>query len=358
MRGLSIVLGLSLLVGCTHEPLSEGLPVQNHHWGDEPKIQFLGVGGWLIHWRGEGLLLAPSYTNPASLGIPGIPPALVVADNEKVDRHMPPAADVTMLLVGHAHYDHLLDVPRVVDKHTPKAVVYGSETVKHILHAAKNSSGQRIFGAGAVVVPSQQQITDHRDPSRPGTWFYSDGKVITDGDVNGANSVGSIRVMPIRSMHAGHLFGHNFIPGEYDWDLDDLPTGLLDWRLGEVTLAWMIDLLGEDGRPVYRIHYQDSAAEPPWGFPPIISDSKRVDVEILCGGGWNQVSYYPTGLLRVTKPRLVLLGHWENFFGNDLGEPARTIPLLGYKGLLEQLKPYNVVVPEPFSDILLPPPME
>lgn len=56
----------------------------------------------------------------------------------------------------------------------------------------------------------------------------------------------------------------------------------------------------------------------------------------------------------MTKPRLVLLGHWENFFGNDLGEPARTIPLLGYKGLLEQLKPYNVVVPEPFSDILLP----
>ncbi|EPQ8792507.1 hypothetical protein ACUW0S_005478, partial [Pseudomonas aeruginosa] len=95
---------MSLLVGCTHEPLSEGLPVQNHHWGDEPKIQFLGVGGWLIHWRGEGLLLAPSYTNPASLGIPGIPPARVVADNEKVDRHMPPAADVTMLLVGHAHY--------------------------------------------------------------------------------------------------------------------------------------------------------------------------------------------------------------------------------------------------------------
>nr|EKW5582264.1 hypothetical protein [Pseudomonas aeruginosa] len=142
-------------------------------------------------------MLAPSYTNPASLGIPGIPPARVVADNEKVDRHMPPAADVTMLLVGHAHYDHLLDVPRVVDKHSPKAVVYGSETVKHILHAAKNSSGQRIFGAGAVVVPSQQQITDHRDPSRPGTWFYSDGKVITDGDVNGANSVGSIRVMPI-----------------------------------------------------------------------------------------------------------------------------------------------------------------
>lgn len=36
MRGLSILRGLGLLVGCTHEPLSEGLPVQNHHWGDHP----------------------------------------------------------------------------------------------------------------------------------------------------------------------------------------------------------------------------------------------------------------------------------------------------------------------------------
>jgi hypothetical protein len=354
MRTLTFLAFLAL-IGCTHDPASEGLHIQNQHGLAEPKIQFLGVGGWLLHWRGEGLLLAPSFTNPATLGLLGMPPARVKADNAKIDHYMPPAADVSMILVGHAHYDHLLDVPRIVEKHAPDAKVYGSATVKHILSAAKTDPKAKIFGPDSIIVPTPDQITDHTTPSRPGTWFYSKKGFLRDGETSTQPLEGAIRVMPIESMHAGHIFRHNFIPGEYDTDLDELPDGLLDWRLGEVTLAWMIDLLGEDGRPVYRIHYQDSAAQPTWGFPPLIADSKPVDVEILCGGSWNQVDNYPAGLLRVTRPRLVLLGHWENFFGNDLDKRARTIPLLDYEGLLDRLKPYNLVVPEPFSEVALPP---
>ncbi|MNN33293.1 hypothetical protein D3C81_1470460 [compost metagenome] len=122
-----------------------------------------------------------------------------------------------------------------------------------------------------------------------------------------------------------------------------------------MTLAWVIDLLGDDGKPMYRIHYQDSAAEPPWGFPPVMADGKGYDVEILCAASWDKVPYYPAGLLRVTRPRLVLIGHWENFFGNDLDKPARTIPLQNYSELIEQLEGYDYVVPEPFSEVQLPP---
>lgn len=358
MRAFALLACICVLAGCTHEPLSRGLPVQNQKWGSEPKIQFLGVGGWLIHWRGEGVLLAPSFSNPASFGLLGIPPAHVIANNERIDRLMPPADDVTMLLVGHAHYDHLLDVPRIREKHTPHATVYGSETVKHILAAAKTADGQTIFPPGSVVVPAMDQIADHRRPDLPGTWFYSGGGTLKDGDRHSPIPPGTIRAMPITSMHAGHMFRHNFIEGEYCCkDLDELPTGILDWKLGQVTISWLIDLLGEDGKPVYRLFYQDSAAEPTFGYPPLIADSKRTDVVILCGGGWNQVDYYPAGILRLLQPRIVVLGHWENFFGNDPDSPARTIPLLNYDGLLEQLKPYNFVVPEPMSDVLLPPPL-
>lgn len=35
---------------------------------------------------------------------------------------MPPAADVQVLLLGHAHQDHLLDVPRIMQEVTPKAM--------------------------------------------------------------------------------------------------------------------------------------------------------------------------------------------------------------------------------------------
>ena len=103
----------------------------------EPKIQFLGVGGWLLHWRGEGLLLAPSFSNPALFNQPGWPPLVVKADDDRIDKYMNKvqAGDVTMLLVGHGHYDHLLDVPRVMLKHATHAIAYGSNTVERILWA-------------------------------------------------------------------------------------------------------------------------------------------------------------------------------------------------------------------------------
>ncbi|KAA5841247.1 MBL fold metallo-hydrolase [Pseudomonas chlororaphis] len=298
-------------------------------------------------------MLAPSFSNPASFNIKGFPPLTVSTNREKIRRYMPPASKVTMLLAGHAHYDHLLDVADVVRTKTPNAVVYGSETVDYLLQADKPPI--------ATVVPGRAQISNHKDPSWRGTWFYSSGQSIRDGEnpmhLAGGPPKGKIRAMPVNSMHAPHIFGINLLPGAYDDPLEDVPTSVFDWKLGHKTLAWVIDLLGDDGKPVYRIHYQDSAATPPWGFPPLISDSKSFDVVILCAASWDEVSYYPTGLLRATRPRLVLLGHWENFFGNDLEEPAETIPLQDYGGLIQQLDGYQHVVPEPFSEVSLPPPL-
>lgn len=344
-----LLFALVLLAGCTHRPESRGLVVSDLKDVPEPSIQFLGVGGWLLHWNGEGLLLAPSFSNPSLLN----PPLTVKADPARIDPHMPEARDVTMLLVGHAHYDHLLDVSHVVRTKTPNAVVYGSETVRHLLQAEDDPV--------TTVVPTLAQISYRRQPGWRGTWFYSSGEWITDGDDPGrlphGLPKGRIRAMPVESMHAPHFLGRNWLPGAYDHDLKETPTSVFDWKLGHVVLAWVIDLLDDDGKPVYRIHYQDSAADPPWGFPPLMADGKGYDVEILCAASWDKVSYYPTGLLRVTRPRLVLLGHWENFFGNGLDQPPRTIPLQNYGGLIEQLQGYDYRVPAPFSRVALPPPL-
>jgi L-ascorbate metabolism protein UlaG (beta-lactamase superfamily) len=118
-----LLLVLLMLTACTHAPERMGLPVSDLHDLTEPKIEFLGVGGWLLYWKGEGLLLAPSFSNPATLGIVGLPPLTVESDSERIDRHMPDAKKVTMLLVGHAHYDHLLDVAHAVSVQAPNAVV-------------------------------------------------------------------------------------------------------------------------------------------------------------------------------------------------------------------------------------------
>lgn len=338
---LMIVL-LMLIGGCAQDPKKQGLDVSEQHRLAEPKIEFLGVGGWLLHWRGEGLLLAPSFSNPSLFGLPGIPPLWVAADEQKIDRLMPQASDVTMLLVGHGHYDHLLDVPWIMQTRTPEAFVYGSTSVAHMLRGMMDPM---------KIVDAQPAMATFKDPAHPaaplqiGQWIYSRGT--------------HLRAMPIQSEHAGHVLGINLIPGSYYADLAETPLSLWRWKPGQ-TMAWLIDLLDDDGRTVYRLHYQDSAATPPYGFPPVIQDGKGIDVEILCVGSWIQVDHYPQQLLEWTKPRMVLLGHWEDFFGNDPLHP-QTLGGQDERSMVAVVRStvgpgVPVYMPAPLSEIALPPP--
>ena len=322
-----VVLSLLLLAGCAQNPA--GLPLWQAKEVAPPSLQYLGVAGYLLRWQGEALLFAPSFSNPATLGQP---PMGVQADAAKIDALMPPASDVSMLLVGHAHYDHLLDVPRVMQVHTPNAKVYGSQTMGHILAAALPR--ERIVDAEKVMA----------DGATPGQWFYSPKR--------------QLRAMAIKSEHAPHIFGIKFLTGSYDQDLTELPRSTFGWKEGQ-TLAWLVDLLDEQGRPVYRIHYQDSASTPPQGLPPVLNDGKRVDVAVLCVGSWQQVPAYPQVLLKRLQPRLAILGHWEDFFGNDPRQP-QGLRLQDIRGMVAATRANlpadgEFKLPVPFAQIPLPP---
>jgi hypothetical protein len=128
------------------------------------------------------------------------------------------------------------------------------------------------------------------------------------------------------------------------------------WREG-TTLAWLVDLLDDDYKTAYRIHYQDSASNPPYGFPPILPDNKPVDLEIICGASTDQVELYPEALLNITKPRKLAIGHWEDFFGNDPHHPQLLRAQKGETPLFDRLKLQylDVVAPYPLTDVALPP---
>ncbi|XXF77230.1 MBL fold metallo-hydrolase [Myxococcaceae bacterium GXIMD 01537] len=262
---------------------------------DEVRIQYLGVGGHLVRHGGESLLLAPSFTNPAFLGQP---PAvgLMRTDTRKVDRLLPDVSGVDMLLVGHAHYDHLLDVPYILLRHASRARVYGSSTTKHILAAAIPAWRLEDVEAGMA-----------RD-GQPGRWYVSPS--------------GRLRVMPIRSEHAPHFAGLAFMSGHYSEDLTRLPGTMWGWLEGQ-TLAYLVDFLDAEGRPEFRLFYQDSAGHPALGFLPALraADGKAVDVAILCVASHDNIEKYPAGVLDVLQPRQLVLGHWEDFFGNDPAHP-------------------------------------
>ncbi|MFJ4348696.1 MBL fold metallo-hydrolase [Pseudomonas sp. NPDC089401] len=345
---------LLLLNACLVQAQDEQLDPWWAHDLPEPKIQYLGVGGWLMHWRGEGFMLAPSFSNPEGL-FKHWPPFWVAADKKRIDAYMRqlPACDVTLLLVGHGHYDHLLDVPWIMRRYAPNAEVYGSDTVVHILHAMKDPTRKedahwtwvdpdRVKSAKGYMatVPG---CNGAPGPAKPGYWITSKG--------------GAIRAMPIQSMHAPHVLGYTFGHGSYNEDLAEVPASVLSWKQGQ-SMAWLIDLLDEGGQPRYRIHFQDSAASAPCGIMPSLPDSTQVDVEILSVGSWRKAANYPEQVLKAHNPRLVLLGHWENFFGNNPNEPE---PLRGQEVgrmvdtvkmiLKDQGSPARVYLPAPFAEI-------
>lgn len=355
LAALSLAVLLTLPISLTHAQ-GANLDTWWAHDLSEPKIQYLGVGGWLMQWRGEAFMLAPSFSNPGGL-FKHTPPLWVEADKRRIDAYMRQlkTRDVTLLLVGHGHYDHLLDVPWVMRRYAPNATVYGSDTVVHILHAMKDPN--RIEDAyWTWVDPARVKSArgymatvpgcgDARGPAKPGYWITSKG--------------GTIRAMPIQSAHAPHILGHTFGHGSYTQDLTEVPQSVLGWKQGQ-SMAWLIDLLDETGKPKYRIHFQDSAAPAPCGIPPALPDGRTVDIEILSVGSWSKAKQYPQQVLRANKPRIILLGHWENFFGNAPNEPE---PLKGqqiekmvnviYDVLREQQSPAQLYLPEPFAEIPL-----
>src|SRR5690554_543563 len=303
--------GLLLLSGCA-SPLRIAT-------GDQPDtdtgkngttldIQYLGVGGHRLQVGDEIILTAPSFTNPNFLlTVPFMP---LCSDPQRIDELMPESASAQMLLVGHAHYDHLLDVPHVLLKHAPEAHLYGSQTtintVSGVIPAARMTALDTSMG-------SREQ---------PGQWHYSRS--------------GRSRIMGLKSSHAPHFMGIKLMQGRYDEPQKKLPWHSFGWKEGQ-TLAYLIDFLDEQQQPVYRVFYQDSASAETDGVVPELADGKDIDVAIICPASFAQVEQYPESIIHNTRARHFILGHWEDFFGNDPRGQQKFVRAADQEAFIERL---------------------
>lgn len=293
-------------------------------------LRYLGVGGWLVRWRGAALMTAPFYSNPGFLRV-GL--WTISADTARIDRRLPDVRDVSAILVGHSHYDHLMDVPWVARRRAPRAVLYGSETMVHTL------AGFTSLKEEGRLVAVDREAGDDRTP---GAWTEVAG--------------GRIRFMALRSSHAPHFLGQAFYAGRRTEDIDWEPGLAPEWLEGR-TLAFLIDLRDERGETVFRIYYQDAASQAPAGFLPPLPprDRHRVDVAILCPASFDQVDRYPEAILENVRPRHVLLGHWEDFF-RDPARSLRTVPFTDLQEFIDRLIPAlprdaSWTLPEPGAEI-------
>ena len=303
------------------------------------QIKYLGAGGVVIKRGDDVLLTAPFFSNPS---IPRVAFGKIRSLPEQINRFLDKKRDTYLaaanaILVGHAHYDHLMDVPYIKREYMPQARVYGSKTMKNIL------SGARDLQAGDIVSVEEKQVGTFKEP---GKWWYPSPR---------------LRFMALESEHAPILFGLKLFEGTYSEPLPELPTRASGWREGQ-TLAYLIDFLGADGKTVeFRVHYQDAASTAPLGFPPLdkLDDQRPIDLAIVCMPGFDQVKHYPDAFIKTFTPQFVVIVHWENFFEPlpDVASKLRTVPTENAERFLAILNEMNVKfkLPAPGAWMHFPP---
>lgn len=308
------------------EPASPAAPApSSSSTGETPapappglKVKFLGVGGFMLEYGGDAVLTAPLFTRPSMVEVTA---GFVDSIPSGVDNKLPPAslANLRAVLSGHAHYDHLLDVPTVLDR-AKSAVLYGNRSAKNLLasyapdRAAKCTGPKKAPFAitrsrvvalddGANSVVDYRACPSLKPEGAPleGTWVSVPGS--------------HVRILAMCSTHPDQVGPYHFAEGHVDEEQCNPPQRMTEWKEG-TTLSFLVDFLdAQTNAPIYRVYYQDSPTDVPTGLPPdVILANKRVDLALLCIGASNDTQNAPAPTVAALSPRYVIGGHWEDFF--------------------------------------------
>lgn len=291
---------LVVTVGCGRRVLPGQGPVAlsaTHYEQDSHvRLQWLGVSTWVLSRGRDVVVVDPFFTRP-SLWTVGTSILWndFRYDEARIRAVLPRLPNETrFVLIGHAHYDHLMDVPYYLRAAPPGVVFVGSRTARNILLGFS---------------PPELEFRVVDVPDRVGRPLTS----------------GRVRITPFLGSHAPHLFGITLMDGAVEQPLSSPPDDAWDYKLGDA-LMYFIDFLGEEDQIVSRIFVIGAATEPE--FADRIGEDflaqHPVDAAILCVPGWDKVSRYPESLLRRLNPTRVVLSHEDDFFQAYLhGEDPR-----------------------------------
>lgn len=278
---------------------------------DSLDIVAMGVGGYLLMpWQDTTQLVMtpPSFTNPTlwwmALGdwwLGSSPNAgrinrrLAALPNAGPDR----LSRVRAVLVGHGHYDHLMDLPPLSPL-LANATVYGSRTVQHLLAPLE------------TIAPWHVRAVD--------------SLAATDDTHTGQEIVVAphLRVRAIAWDHAPNI-GNIVIANDTERaPRTKLPRTVHGWKLGRVH-AYTIDIGTRADTVDVRVFVHDAA-----GSPDVVRRAASVlrampaarhTVAIIAAANFDQAHAYPDILLAHLAPDHVIFGHWEDFFRSSEKPP-------------------------------------
>ena len=233
------------------------------------RVRYLGTAGFVVELAGRTLVLDPFVTRP---GLWRTVFGRLRPDEARIARYIPEADDV---LVGHAHYDHVLDAPALCRQTGARLI--GSPSVCNV-------------GRAAGLSEEQMRETLGRE------------------DI----ACGGVTVRGLPSRHGKVYFNRVPLPGNIEtpprW-----PPRLRDLRHGEV-LNWYLEADG------LRLLHVDSA-----DYIERELDGLQVDLLCLCAIGWTRRPNYVNAIVDQLRPRYVLPCHWDWLF-SPLERPARVLP--------------------------------
>jgi L-ascorbate metabolism protein UlaG (beta-lactamase superfamily) len=251
------------------------LPTPSH----QVELQYLGTAGFIVRGRGRTLVLDP-YVSRLSL------PALLrslTPDEGALERHIPFADDV---LVGHAHYDHVLDAPALCRRTGARLI--GAPAVQKVGRAFGLPESQLLETSGQSVIPCGNWRVRGL-PSRHGKVFA--GRVLFPGDIT----------EPLRWPARIHQLKHGLV---------------LNW------------LLETDGFSLVHIDSADFLRES--------LASVRADVLCLCAAGRRYRPRYVAEAIECLQPRFVIPCHWDTMI-TPMDAPARLLPGLDLPGMMREI---------------------
>ena len=278
-------------------------------------LTYLGNSGCLISLPDLKLATAPFYSSPSLLRV--LLQLPIWAKKRQIDQQLKAVLreseqdlnGLKAILVGHSHYDHLMDVPHIVKNHLPEeAIVIGNKTAAFIL----DSTGIQIKTASGKLDP-----------------------------LIGSNG-SSATIQPIRSSHAPHLLGGTVFGGSQKTARKAPPIFPFQWKEGQ-TYAYLIKLKTskKDATPT-TIYFQDAASSVPTDVLKrhFSENNRRLDIALLCVYGHQYLEDYPQAIIEATKARYVILIHWEYFFRRFPShlENIRRLPHLDLEGFITALE--------------------
>jgi len=263
------------------------------------QVTWTGAAGLRFETEKEVILIDPYYTR---VDIFNTLFKRIAPDPAAIGAALPDPERVAAMVVGHTHSDHALDVPWIAARSACQVV--GSRSLETLMALGGLPGRTRVCAGGETL-----ELTD------------------------------AARVTMIRSAHGRLTLGKG-VP--FDGEISatgTLPMKASGYRVGTV-FAPKLELQGKCFLHIGSANFDEARLQ-----------GQTCDVLCLCVPGWKRREGYPRRLIEMTRPRAVVLFHYDDFSRSHTpGSKTRRMPLIDMPGIIHAIRRCapapEVLVPE------------